>query len=166
MTTNQNGQSGVPVNRFTEGAAAVAEIGGLLDRYLISLDHDKLDEEWARSLFTRDSCVEFPISRHEGIDGLAAYHRAALAAFERTQHLNSPAVVVLHGADRASLRANLISTHVHLPAADPSDEAARVPFATGTSVDGEVRRTPDGWRLTRLSFRLIWATGRPPVSAG
>ncbi|MFH8628195.1 nuclear transport factor 2 family protein [Streptomyces vietnamensis] len=166
MTTSHFSRSGAPGGPFTAGAADAAEVGTLLDRYLIGLDHDKLDDEWARGLFTRDACVEFPISRHEGIDGLADYHRAALAAFERTQHLNSPAVVVLDGDDRASLRANLISTHVHLPAGGPSDDASRAPFATGTSVEGEARRTPGGWRLSRLSFHLIWATGRPPAPAG
>jgi hypothetical protein len=140
------------------------EISALLDRYLLSLDAEKLDDEWARSLFTEDSCVEFPIGRHEGIDGLAAYHRRSLAKFEGTQHLGSPAVVELDG-DRASLRANLISTHVHRTADAPSDGQYPPVFATGTFVTGEARRTPDGWRLSLLSFRLIWANGTPPSSA-
>ncbi len=133
------------------------EISALLHRYLISLDDEKLDDDWANSLFTGDAVVAFPMSRHEGIDGLAVYHRSALAAFERTQHLGSPAVVALDG-ERATLRANLISTHVHLPAHSGSQPL----FATGTFVDGEARRTADGWRLSLLSFRLIWATGNPP----
>lgn len=138
-----------------------AEIGALLDRYLISLDDDVLDDAWAAALFTPDARVEFPMSRHDGIAGLAAYHRDALAAFDRTQHLNSPAVVVL-GEDRARLRANLISTHVHKPSgAAPAQPTA--PFATGTFVNGEAVPTPDGWRLRLLSFRLVWMTGSAPV---
>ena len=144
-----------------------AEVGALLDRYLLSLDDDKLDDDWARSLFTEDAQVVFPISQHEGIDGLAAYHREALASFAATQHLNSPAVVEIDGT-RASLRANLISTHVHLPAgAPPGGEQPgneRPPlFTTGTFVTGEACRTPSGWRLRRLSFRLVWAAGSPPA---
>jgi SnoaL-like domain len=138
-----------------------AEVGALLDRYLLSLDDDTLDDDWARSLFTPQARVEFPISKHEGIDGLAAYHREALTRFERTQHLNSPAVVELAG-DRALLRANLISTHVHLPANAPSNGERAPLFATGTFVTGEAQRTPDGWRLSLLSFRLVWSSGSPP----
>lgn len=138
-----------------------SEIGALLDQYLISLDDGKLDDEWARRLFTEDARVEFPMSRHEGIEGLAAYHMDALANFAGTQHLNSPAVVEHTGGNRATLRANLISTHVHHPGA-----ATEPVFATGTLVTGEVRRTAGGWRLARLSFRVVWMTGSPPAAAG
>lgn len=144
--------------------SSTAEVGGLLDRYLTGLDDDELDDAWAGGLFTSDALVEFPMSRHDGIDGLAAYHRDALAAFARTQHLNSPAVVAVT-QDRATLRANLISTHVHLDDGVPPGEDRPPLFATGTFVTGEARRTPDGWRLSMLSFRLIWATGNPPAPA-
>lgn len=134
-----------------------AAVAGLLDRYLISLDDEKLDDSWARGLFTEDAVVAFPMNAHEGRAGMADYHNGALAAFERTQHLGSPAVVAVNG-DGATLRANLISTHVHHPGGD------RPPlFVTGTFVDGAARRTPEGWRLSRLSFRLIWAQGAPPT---
>ncbi|MEN3356217.1 MAG: hypothetical protein V7637_199 [Mycobacteriales bacterium] len=142
-----------------------AEVAALLNRYLVTLDDGTLDDEWARGLFTEDACVEFPMSEHTGIDGLAAYHRQALAMFSATQHLNSPAVVELDGA-RAALRANLISTHVHRPADPPADDGRPPLFATGTFVVGDARRTPAGWRLSRLSFRLVWATGNPPRPAG
>ncbi|MCZ0999889.1 nuclear transport factor 2 family protein [Streptomyces mirabilis] len=105
------------------------EISTLLDRYLIGLDDDELDDAWARGLFTKDALVEFPMSRHEGLDGLAGYHREALAAFAATQHLGSPAVVDLDDAgEQAVLRANLVSTHVHHP--DAADEPL---FQVGTS---------------------------------
>ncbi|WP_409239864.1 nuclear transport factor 2 family protein [Streptomyces sp. PA5.6] len=135
-------------------------VSGLLDRYLLALDTEELDDAWARTLFTEDAVVAFPLSRHEGIAGLARWHRAALENFARTQHLNSPAVVELTGAG-ASLRANLLSTHVHHPGG-PGPEL----FTTGTSVTGAARRTPDGWRLTRLSFGLIWVDGVPPGARG
>ncbi|MEK8141866.1 nuclear transport factor 2 family protein [Streptomyces sp. M10(2022)] len=89
-----------------------AEVAALLDRYLLTLDDEELDEAWAAGLFTQDAVVAFPMNRHTGIDGMAAYHRRALSAFAATQHLGSPALVVLD-RDRASLRANLMSTHVH-----------------------------------------------------
>ncbi|WAX76366.1 nuclear transport factor 2 family protein [Streptomyces sp. KMM 9044] len=147
---------------FAPGAAMADAftVGGLLDRYLLALDSEKLDDVWARSLFTADAVVAFPLSQHEGIDGLSEWHRNSLAHFARTQHLNSPAVVDCAG-DEATLRANLVSTHVHHP-------GGRGPelFTAGTSVSGAARRTPDGWRLTRLSFGLIWVDGEPPGARG
>lgn len=146
------------------GVLARAEVADLLARYLLSLDDEELDDAWAAALFTPDAVVAFPISRHQGLDGMAAYHRAALAAFAATQHLGSAALVVVDG-ERATLRANLLSTHVHHPQhARPQAERAPL-FATGTFVDGAARRTPQGWRLTLLSFRLLWADGSPPPAA-
>jgi hypothetical protein len=135
-------------------------VGGLLDRYLLALDSENLDAAWARSLFTADAVVAFPLSRHEGRDGMAEWHRNALAHFARTQHLNSPAVVDCTG-EEATLRANLVSTHVHQPGGEGPEL-----FTTGTSVSGAARRTPDGWRLTRLAFGLIWVEGVPPGARG
>lgn len=129
------------------------DVGALLDRYLIGLDEQQLDESWAESLFTADACVEFPMARHEGIHGLVAFHRTALAKFARTQHLNSGAVVDVEG-DRATVRANLLSTQV-LP--------SQALFTTGTFARGEARLGADGWRFQRLSFELVWSTGEPPA---
>ncbi|MEV1007478.1 nuclear transport factor 2 family protein [Streptomyces sp. NPDC049881] len=132
----------------------------LLDRYLLSLDDDdKLDDTWARALFTDDADVAFPMSRHRGLAGLAQWHRDALAAFAGTQHLGGPAVLDPLGPDRARLRANLVSTHVHHPGTRGGPL-----FTTGTFVTGEARRTADGWRLAALSFRVVWTTGTPPVA--
>ncbi|MGW8066192.1 nuclear transport factor 2 family protein [Streptomyces ziwulingensis] len=142
-------------------AGARAEIAGLLHRYLLSLDDGELDDAWSAGLFTEDAVVAFPVSRHEGADGMAAYHRSALSAFAATQHLGSPAVVELDG-DRATLRANLISTHVHHAHHAPPQGDVPPLFATGTFVDGEARRTARGWRLSLLAFRLLWADGSPP----
>jgi len=144
-----------------DALAQRAEVGALLDRYLLSLDENRIDDAWSRSIFTADARVEFPVSHHEGVDGLATYHRAALAKFERTQHLNSGAVIDVDG-DRATVRANLISTHVHRPAAAPPGTDRAPLFTTGTYVEGEARRTAHGWRFRRLSFRLVWVTGSPP----
>jgi hypothetical protein len=143
--------------RSESAAESGAQVAALLDRYFVSLDDDDLDDAWADGLFTHDSVVAFPMSRHEGITGMADYHASALSAFAATQHLGSRAVVEVTG-DGAVLRANLISTHVH-----HVREQGDTPqlFATGTFVDGRARRTPLGWRLSELTFRLVWASGSP-----
>lgn len=132
-------------------------VAGLVDAYLIGLDTEELDDDWVRGIFTEDAAVVFPTSRHEGVPGMAEWHRASLAAFARTQHLHSPVVTDVRG-NVATLRANLVSTHVHHAGGD------RPPlFVTGTGVSGEARRTDDGrWRLTLLEFTVIWLEGTPP----
>ncbi|BBA96381.1 hypothetical protein RVR_1650 [Actinacidiphila reveromycinica] len=137
-----------------------ATVSGLLNRYLLALDSGGLDDAWARGLFTADAVVSFPMATYEGIVGLAEWHRHSLEKFARTQHLNSPAVVECAG-DEAEFGANLVSTHVHRP----GDEHAAL-FVTGTSVAGRARRTPAGWKLTRLSFDLVWRQGSPVPPAG
>ncbi|MET9994746.1 nuclear transport factor 2 family protein [Streptomyces mutabilis] len=134
-------------------AVVVAELMG---RYLVTLDDEEPDDAWARSLFTEDAIVTFPMSRHEGCAGLAEWHRASLAAFARTQHLGSPAVVTVTG-DRAAFRANVLTTHVHHPGGD------RPPlFRAGTLASGEACRTAAGWRIRELSFRVLFTEGEPP----
>lgn len=136
-------------------------VAALLDRYLVSLDQEELDAGWAAGLFTPDAVVAFPISRHEGIEGMADYHATALSAFAATMHLSSPAVVEVRDGT-AALRANLMSTHVHHAAAQ--DGAPQL-FTTGTSVRGSARRTAHGWRLSELTFHLVWSQGSPPRKA-
>ncbi|MEU8590483.1 nuclear transport factor 2 family protein [Streptomyces sp. NPDC048664] len=136
------------------------EISALLDRYLVGLDDDDVNDTWARGLFTKDARVEFPMSVHEGLDGLADYHREALSAFAATQHLGSPAVVEIdEDGERAVLRANLVSTHVHHDAS-----AAEPLFQAGTLATGQARRTAEGWRLSSLALRVLWTRGAPPRS--
>lgn len=135
-----------------------ASTGALLDRYLLGLDAGDYDDDWFRSLFTDDVVVEFPHARHEGLDGLAAFHATSLTRYAATQHFGSAAVVEVTG-EKATLTANAIATHVHRP----ENAAACGPvFASGSRVSGEAQLTAAGWRLRRLSFRTIWITGTPP----
>ncbi|MEU4148374.1 nuclear transport factor 2 family protein [Streptomyces parvulus] len=139
-------------------AADAAAVAALVDRYLVTLDDEgELDDAWAGSLFTGDAQVAFPMSAHRGRVGLAAWHRASLAAFAHTQHLGAPAVVEVSG-DRAVLRVNVLTTHVH------RDAAGRPPlFRAGTLARGEAVRTARGWRLERLSFQVLFTEGEPPA---
>ncbi|MEU9168980.1 nuclear transport factor 2 family protein [Streptomyces sp. NPDC048420] len=138
------------------------EAGALLSRYLISLDDEDIDDAWARALFAEDARIEFPMSRHEGIDGLAAFHLGSRRAFAATQHLGS-SVVVEAGADddHAVLRANVLATHVHHPGA--ADDPL---FQAGTLATAQARRTSEGWRLSSLSLRVLWTRGSAPAPQG
>jgi len=75
----------------------------------------------------------------------------------RTHHLNTPSIVNVTG-ERASLRANMTSVHVH----HEREGETRPHYVSGTYVTGDAVLTERGWRLSRLSFDLIWKTGNPP----
>src|SRR4029079_18546690 len=144
-----------------ESGTAGLLVAALLNRYLGSLDDEELDDASAAAPLTPDTVVAFPpMSRHEGTEGMAGFHRKALSSFAATQHLGSPAVVVLDG-DRAALRANLTAARVHHPRHVPPQGVLAPLFTTGTFVDGEALRTPVGWRLALLSFPLLWANAPP-----
>jgi hypothetical protein len=153
--------------------AAVAE---LLDRFIVALDDHKFDDDaWLRALVTDDVRFEFPLGAHDGVDGLAAFLKEPVSMFERTHHLNSKAVVDIEG-DQATMKANMIATHVNPPnhGGNGEDPGLLTTFGThmdgeprriiliGTHMDGEARRGSDGWRLQRLTFRLAWLMGDPP----
>ncbi|WP_371496235.1 nuclear transport factor 2 family protein [Kitasatospora sp. NBC_00374] len=145
-----------------------ADITNLIDRHMISLDADHaagvtLDEAWARRNFTEDVRVETPVGDHVGIGGLAESQQTALSRFARTQHLGANHLIDLDG-DRATVRWNVIMTHVHL--ASTQQERGEEPgghFDVGGTFDGEVVRTAEGWRFRRLAVRPVWFTGRPPL---
>lgn len=135
-----------------------ASVSALLDRYLLGLDQGDYDDGWFRNLFAADAVIEFPHVRHEGVEGMVAFHRRSLEKYAAVQHLGSPAVVEVTG-EKATLTANSIATHVHLP---QNAAVAGPVFASGSGVSGEAQLTAVGWRLRRLSFRTIWMTGSPP----
>ncbi|MFJ5265810.1 nuclear transport factor 2 family protein [Streptomyces sp. NPDC088387] len=156
MTSNHVRAAAHPAAESAESTEAVL-VAELLGRYLIALDDGELDDAWARSLFTGDAVVTFPMSRHEGRAGLAAWHRASLASFAATQHLGSPPVVEVAGG-HARFRAQVLTTHVHHPGADGPPL-----FRAGTLATGSARRTGEGWRLDTLSFHVLFTEGTPPT---
>jgi len=139
-------------------------VARLIDRYLASLDQRIFDDSWARSLFTEDVRLEFPIGSRTGRAGLAEFQAAAMAKFERTLHVGSNYAIAVHG-DRATLGFNLLAAHVHSDAAHAErGYAPGTHFDIGGRMEGEAERTEGGWRLSRLALQLVWTTGEPPAA--
>ena len=138
------------------------EIGELLDRYAATLDESqdpaRFDEEWARSVFTDDVRLSFPVGSREGIAGAVALHRHGMGRFVRTQHVVSNLVLDFAGdGARAGLRANLLAAHVYV-----NGEGESL-FVVGDWYEGGARRTGGGWRIDRLELHVVWNMGRPPL---
>jgi hypothetical protein len=135
-----------------------AEITDLVNRYVITLDtHDELgcDDEWYRTIFTEDVKLEFPIGGYDGVPGLAGFQTAARAKWDRTHHVGTNCVVNLDG-DHATVRAQVLGTHVHLR--DQGTEPLPH-FTVGGYYDAEAVRTTGGWRFRRLALHVVWTTG-------
>ncbi|MFJ5922497.1 nuclear transport factor 2 family protein [Kitasatospora sp. NPDC092948] len=146
-----------------------AEITGLIDGYLISLDTvprngGRFDDAWARRYFTSDVRISTPVGEHRGIAGLAEAEQVTLGKFERTQHVGANYMIELDG-DRAAVRWNAIMTHVHLAATQQArGEEPGGHFDVGGTFTGEAVRTSEGWRLRRLEVQAVWTTGRGPLA--
>ncbi|MGP3971610.1 nuclear transport factor 2 family protein [Streptomyces sp. 6N223] len=140
-----------------------AEITDLVDRYLRSLDErDAFDEEWARSLATEDVRSETPVGPAQGRSALAQHTQGALAQFARTQHVGANPVIELSG-DAATVRLNALMTHIH---PDELHERLGERFIVGGVIEGGLARTEEGWRFRRITIRVVWTDGHPPLRPG
>ncbi|MGW2476121.1 nuclear transport factor 2 family protein [Streptomyces sp. NPDC001665] len=131
-----------------------AEITDLLDRYLHSLDHGVLDDEWARAFHTEDVTAEMPVGTVHGRDAVLDRVRQGMALFDRTAHFGTNNVIEVDG-DRATVRGTQLSTHVL--ASGPDDV-----FVSAGHTETELVRTADGWRVSATALRIVWTRGTPP----
>jgi hypothetical protein len=112
------------------------------------------DEGIRRSedLYTDDIVIvsENGAKRFEGLAAVKARGPAEMAGpFARTQHVITNVSIDLHG-DRASIRANLIATHLY-----DLDRPSEYWILKGY-YEWEAVRTPKGWRFSRRSLWRVW----------
>jgi 3-phenylpropionate/cinnamic acid dioxygenase small subunit len=135
-----------------------AEIIDVVIAYATALD----TRNWAAlgALFTDDACWEYSASgeRLRGPGAIVARISASLARFDATHHLNGNHVAAVHG-DKAEHTCYYQAQHVRLGL--PGGEK----FLGGGRYDDRLRRTPDGWRLTRRTIISVWSEGNPAVIA-
>ncbi|WP_424187230.1 nuclear transport factor 2 family protein [Actinokineospora sp. G85] len=135
-----------------------AEVDRLCDRYVANLDQSRHDDSWFGSVFTDDIRMTFPMGEYTGLAGLAAFHEMARTTFERTHHMSANHAIRLDG-DSGVVRAHLTAVHLRA-AAEPGAS-----FGIGGHYEAQVRRTAQGWRISRFAFDLVWRAGDPPGAA-
>ena len=119
----------------------------LVYRLGVALDDGRFYD--LRSIFTEDSTASTPGGSVEGIDALIAQASRNHSRERRNHHVITNVLVDLDG-ERADVRANLVVTFAR----------DAVPYFTlGEVYRFDARRTPDGWRLSRVESTRVWTTG-------
>ncbi len=141
-----------------------AEISDVVRAYATGLDR----RDWAlyRSIFTDE--IEMDV-RSVGIR--AGTYRAEdwvrdaqrlFAGFSATQHTSTNHVHDVRG-DRATCTSNMQAEH--FVAREPEDglEDGEDRWTIGGYYTNELVRTPEGWKLTRVTLTVTWTRGNPEV---
>ncbi|MEU1268274.1 nuclear transport factor 2 family protein [Streptomyces sp. NPDC005799] len=138
----------------SSAACAEHEVAAVLARYTQALDH----RTWlgAAALFLPDGVLAFGQDMIRGPHAIAARMRADLSVYHGTHHHVGLPRVELDG-DVAHVSASCIGTHVR----DPQDGATHT--VVGGRYEAELRRTPEGWRINRMTPHYAWRSG-PPLS--
>jgi uncharacterized protein (TIGR02246 family) len=116
-------------------------IGQLLARYCLALDLDDV-EAWV-DLFTPDASFEVYGRSWDGHSGLRKMMRGAPGGL----HLGGPPVIEMTGPDTATTTQNLLFVERGSPA-----------LRRSVYTDA-LRRTDDGWRITRRRCQFIVKDG-------
>ena len=113
----------------------------LLARYCLTLDHDDVDG-WV-ACFTSDAVYEVYGRTWDGEAGLRKMMRGAPGGL----HLGGPPVIEMTGPDNASAQQNLLFV-------ERTSGVLRKSVYTD-----DLRRTPEGWRISHRRCRFIVANG-------
>jgi len=134
-----------------------AMISELLLRFARALD--ERDWEGYAALYADDGVLELPWGPPRPKAILAEDTEANLGRFAATHHISSKHQISLDG-DSATSRSYLQAVHV----VDPGAQGGL--WTAGGWYDCSYRRTPDGWRFTRVALVPVWQSGSPPDWAG
>jgi hypothetical protein len=135
-----------------------AEITQVFNRYFRALDEKDLEVDRLGRLFTPDARIIRPNDTElVGPEAIGTSHRESPARFESTQHLLTGHDVTVSG-DGADIRADLVAMHLWAAARNNANSIDNF-FLAGGVITAGLRRTPDGWRITKLENRNVWRAG-------
>ncbi|MGW1894741.1 nuclear transport factor 2 family protein [Streptomyces sp. NPDC002004] len=143
------------------------DITMLVDRFFQALDKRKFAAGWAGDFLTGDARMETPLGVSQGTQAVSATEEA-LGRYVRTQHIASGIITDTDAAaEQATASWNALMTHVHHDATLEKRGGDADPlFTVGGRFEADLRRTPNGWRFSRMTVRPIWTKGQPPLGLG
>jgi SnoaL-like domain len=106
-----------------------------------------------RELFTEDGVIEVPYATIPAAEIPERVGRI-IGAFDATHHMVSNIEIEIDGDDA---RSHHYLHAVHIPDAEHPDQHADY----GAIYDNEYRRTPGGWKLSRVHLRIVFTDGLP-----
>jgi SnoaL-like domain len=122
-----------------------------LERTVWSLGRclDERDFDGLRQLFTADATVTTAATA-TGLDAVVEQARRRHSQDDGIQHVITNLIADVDG-DQATGRANLLVSFAHAGPADPA------PRLIGEVYRFAFRRTPQGWRISRLTATRTWS---------
>lgn len=152
MDTRAAGQT--EVNRWLDEAFIVRAV----NTFFRALDEKHFDDSYFRQILTADARVIRPNGAATvGPANIADSLARSFTRFEATHHILAGHDVDVDG-DTAAVRANLVAIHIWN---DRPVEASMLDrsFTAGGVLTADLRRFPDGWRISKAETRVIWRTG-------
>jgi SnoaL-like domain len=121
---------------------------------------DERDFDGLRQIFTADATVTTR-GTASGHDALVDQARRRHSRDQGIQHIITNLITDLDG-DQPTGRANLLASFARTGPADPA------PLLVGEVYRFTFRRTPHGWRITRLTSTVTWSlnSGIPVTASG
>ncbi|MGQ0719175.1 MAG: nuclear transport factor 2 family protein [Pseudonocardiales bacterium] len=121
------------------------DISALLVRFARCLDTK--DFTGYADCYAPEGVLQLPGGGHEGRAGMADYVERDLGGYVATHHVSANHEIEIDD-DTARARSSLHATHVR----STEDDF----WSVGGWYDTTLRRTPEGWRFTRVSINPVW----------
>jgi len=140
------------------GHESRTQIIELISRYFAAIDDKRLDRATVEATFAPEGRVIRPNGAElVGPTAIVEGQSESFARFRATHHVVTDYIVDLE-SDRASVRANVVATHLWGPGqGDPT--ALEGHFTAGGVLAVDVVRIDGRWRIQGLSNRVVWRTG-------
>lgn len=148
------------MTRSAQELSDIADLTEVTYRYAYALD----DRDWAvlADLFVDDVELDYGLGETNvirGLDAFIARSRAALEQMDATHHMFTNHIFEIVG-DRARAKYYMHAQHMK------KDEPDGALHTLGGIYEDEFKKTKDGWKITRRTYRAIWGRGNNAFNPG
>jgi hypothetical protein len=151
--TNSAPRAEAPPSDPTEQLQWLVDRAAISDRLIdFARCLDTRDWDGYVANFTEDGELELPFGTFSGRATIAERATRGLDDFDATLHLSTNHVIEVNG-DHAVARSYISVAHV------PNRESPDEHGDAGGWYDWRLRRTPEGWRFTRVALHIAWTLG-------
>jgi hypothetical protein len=142
----------------TEDRLAIVELIGRLALLLDARDWDALEQVFTDTVYSDRTSLYGGEPVTLGAADFVAGWRQVLGNLDAVHHLISCHVITSLDGDQATCSANMQGTHVY------ANASGGPMWTVGGRHDYQLQRTPDGWRISGLTFTIQWATGNEHIA--